>query len=328
MKRIPTVIADFCEALKAFNTTTADGKKNFAMILFKALFVVIGALAIVVYSAVALVVGLLKAIWHFIAGTHGFQWITDFAANHPRIFRYTNTAFTATVVVLLIIGINGISFNLPTNRPKDLKSYQNATISACNGKDELKGVDISAWQADTYQKFTAGESDFVLVRIANGKNVDPYCDLIYQNAKANTKLLGGYFYAANDTWQSYIPEEYAEWCAQTVEGYIGWTAFFLDIESLDASNYVNVEWAERWLDAWYEITGIRAGLYMNQNCADLNSWPESIIQNTPLWCANYNGTPALKDDWNVIMHQTTDVPVDTDKFFGSAKDWWKLCEKR
>jgi GH25 family lysozyme M1 (1,4-beta-N-acetylmuramidase) len=138
--------------------------------------------------------------------------------------------------------------------------------------------------------------------------------------------LAAYFYCDQDTWNVFDPVKHAKWCAQTVEGYLGWTVFFLDIENDD--NLVDTEWAKRWLEAWYEETGVTACLYMNQDTAERNPWSRDIIENTPLWVANYNGEPDLSDNWKVIAHQFTDTPVDSDTFFGTAEDWWKLCERK
>ena len=248
--------------------------------------------------------------------------LNEATEKHPRTSRLLHAAIAVALTVFVMMKFFSFTFGDAKVNTKDLKSYQKATTSAHSGK-ELHGVDISAWQADTYQKFTAAADDFVIVRIAGGQNVDPYCDLIYQNAKNNGKLLGGYFYADAGTWTLFNPEEHAKWCAQTVEGYLGWTVFFLDVEN--GNNIVDTEWTERWLNAWYKETGIKACLYMNQDTAEGNPWTKSVISSTPLWVANYNGTPDLTEDWNVIAHQYTDTPVDSDTFYGTAEDWWKLC---
>jgi GH25 family lysozyme M1 (1,4-beta-N-acetylmuramidase) len=253
--------------------------------------------------------------------------VDEATVKHPRLTRYAYAVLGAALAALMVMFV--FTNFYPPKKYSDisLKEYAKITTNARKGESPLKGVDISAWQADTYQQYVASAEDFAIVRIANGKSVDNYCDLIYQNAKAQEKLLGGYFYVAEDSWNAYDPVEYAKWCSTTVEGYKGWTVFFLDVETIDGSNVIDVEWTEKWLETWYKETGIRACLYMNQDSANKNPWPDSIVKTTPLWCANYNGQPNLNKDWKVIMHQSTSVPVDTDTFFGTASDWWELCEQ-
>ena len=55
----------------------------------------------------------------------------------------------------------------------------------------LKGIDISYWQRDRYQsQIDAFGKDFVICRAAFSKNVDAYCDKMYQYAKSKGKKLG------------------------------------------------------------------------------------------------------------------------------------------
>ena len=283
--------------------------------------IVCGVLAIPILAIIAMIY-ILILILRVVIKAIGFidYAINDVTEDHPRISRYLHMILGAGLAVLVMTTF----FNKTAIDCSNLKAYRKTTTKAYKHCDELKGVDISAWQADTYSLYTKGSENFCIARVANGQNVDPYCDLIYQNAKNNGKLLGAYFYCDHDTWDTFDPVKHAKWCAQTVEGYLGWTVFFLDIENQD--NVVNTEWAEAWLKAWHEETGVTACLYMNQDTAETNNWSNDVIKNTPLWVANYNGEPTLSKDWKVIAHQFTDTPVDSDVFFGTAEDWWKLCE--
>ena len=153
----------------------------------------------------------------------------------------------------------------------------------------LYGIDISYWQRGNYKKLidTYG-TDFVIARAAFNKNVDEYCDKIYQYAKKQGKLLGFYFFPLN---KNYSAVEHAQWAYKQVKNYIGEAIPMLDWEAYrengkDFVNVGDVAWAKAWLDEFYRLSGVRPMLYASASVINGYNW-SSVAKDYGLWIAGY-----------------------------------------
>jgi len=153
----------------------------------------------------------------------------------------------------------------------------------------LYGIDISYWQRYNYKKLIDSDAkDFVIARAAFNKDVDSYCDKIYQYAKSKGKLLGFYFFPLN---KNYSAVDHARWAYEQVKGYIGEAIPMLDWEAYSENgvSYVdvgNVSWAKAWLDEFYRLSGVRPMLYASASVINGYNW-SSVAKDYGLWIAGY-----------------------------------------
>lgn len=204
----------------------------------------------------------------------------------------------------------------------------------------LKGVDVSAWQRNTYEgQIDAYAPDFVIVRAAFSKAVDQYCDRIYQFAKSRGKKLGFYFFPLTSDGDA---KTCAEWAYKQVLGYIGEAIPILDWEAYNgqygSTNPGNTQWALEWLQEFERLSGVKPMIYMNQSCERTYDWSKVVANNNGLWLANY-GVNDGKDNgysqpryWKTVaMHQYTSLldgrSLDGDVFNGDAEAWDKYVGK-
>ena len=80
----------------------------------------------------------------------------------------------------------------------------------------LKIVDVSSWQ--NTGSYNLGEFDGLIAKATEGCGyVDPMCDVHYQNAKNNGKLLGVYHFARPDLGNS--AEAEADYFIQNIQSF-------------------------------------------------------------------------------------------------------------
>lgn len=199
----------------------------------------------------------------------------------------------------------------------------------------LAGIDISNYQRDNYKYLIDNYGkDFVICRAAWRFSVDPMCDVMYQYAKSKGKKLGFYFFPLTSDGE---PEVHAEWAYKQVLGYIGHAIPILDWEAYNGTQGTldpsKVDWAKRWLDKFYQLSGVRPIIYMNSNCNSLYNFQSIGDGNYGLWIANYgtnsgkdNGRPAVKWWKSAAMHQYTSLgdngkSLDRDTFYGDGAAW-------
>lgn len=146
----------------------------------------------------------------------------------------------------------------------------------------LKGVDISNWQAD----LNAGKikADFVISKATEGVGyVNPACDRHIQQALKAGKRIGVYHFARN-TQNSAKAE--AEHFLKHTQGY--WKnkgcVLVLDWEDVNTSN---VAWAKEWLDIVAERTGIKPLIYMSESVVNAHNWSSVVKGDYGLWVARY-----------------------------------------
>lgn len=198
----------------------------------------------------------------------------------------------------------------------------------------LSGIDISKWQAGNYKNYIDKYAkDFVIVRAAWRKTVDPYCDQMYQYAKSKGKKLGYYFFPLTSDGD---PKSHANWAYKQVLGYIGEAIPILDWERYSGAEGLNDDsnttWALNWLDEFYRLSGTRPMIYMNSNCNASYNWQSVASGNYGLWIANYgrntgvdSGRPSVKYWKSAAMHQYTsnlgNTSLDGDSFYGDKTAW-------
>ena len=205
----------------------------------------------------------------------------------------------------------------------------------------MNGIDISIYQKSIDLSKVA--CDFVIVKATEGKT---YKDSSFFNhintAKMLGKLIGFYHFARPENNSAH--DEVMNFLA-SVTPYLGEGIPFLDWESVGKSN---VTWAKQWLDEFFNLTGVRPIIYMSESVTKSYNWA-SVAQDYKLWVAryrdyeidyNYDMSKAVKEPqtmyWhNYVMWQWTssgrldNYPsnLDCNKFYGTADDWRKLCER-
>lgn len=184
----------------------------------------------------------------------------------------------------------------------------------------LNCCDVSNWQAVG----AADGFDGVIIKATEGTGyVDPKCDAHYQRAKEQGKLLGVYHYARNDLGTT--PEDEAQFFVDNVRGYIKEAILALDWESVAKWD---VNWAKRWLDKVYQLTGVKPLIYMSSSVTFAYDWSSVVSGDYGLWVANYGNNDGSDHGcsdvgyWGIVaMHQYTSNPIDKDNFFGDANAW-------
>lgn len=143
----------------------------------------------------------------------------------------------------------------------------------------LKIVDVSSWQnTDSYN---LGEFDGLIAKATEGCGyVDPMCDVHYQNAKNNGKLLGVYHFARPDLGNS--GEAEADWFVNNIQGYINHAILVLDYEVAPYSD----DWAYSFMKRVHDRTGVWPLLYASASKINEFNWSKTA-QNCGLWIAGY-----------------------------------------
>ena len=101
---------------------------------------------------------------------------------------------------------------------------------------------------------------------------------------ASGKLLGLYHFARTGT----TALEQAKFFVDHIQNYLGKAVLFLDWEN---ASYSDIEsegtgWCKQWLDAVYQMTGVRPLIYMNKNDVTTHDF-SNIASDYGLWVAQY-----------------------------------------
>ena len=200
----------------------------------------------------------------------------------------------------------------------------------------LNGVDISSYQAGINS--FGSDVDFVICKATEGIGyVDKYCDALYQRAKRDGKLLGVYHFA-RPGYMGNTAEGEAEWFVKNIKGYINEAILILDWES---ENKNDVDYAKRFLDKVYELTGVRPLFYSYTSIINQYDWKPIADANYGLWVAQYgidNGQPQqqpIVNNWKFYaMWQYTSkgrisgygLNIDKDIFYGDRETWLKYAK--
>jgi len=243
----------------------------------------------------------------------------------------TATAITTTA----IIPPNVIAISQPQT---ELQAYIDRTTQKYAKFKKLYGIDISKYQRNSYERNIPFADHFVIMRVSGNLGIDKYCDTFVNEAKSQDKLLGWYFFTDSQTWSEKEPTEYARWCADQCEGYLGWGIFVLDAEV--SGNVIDTAWCEKWLNSFEEYTGVTPFLYINEASERKNNWHDTNVPNRfPLWVAKYgpnNGStikqPRLNHWESAIIQQYASLGeqghLDQDVFYATVEDWWSYARQK
>lgn len=204
----------------------------------------------------------------------------------------------------------------------------------------MNGIDVSNWQHGINVS-QMQDVEFVIAKATEGTTyVNPDCDRVYRDARASGKKTGVYHFARQG---DAIAQ--AKYFVDHISGYIGHSVLVLDYESSAVDQ--GVGWAKDWLDAVYNMTGVKPVIYMSNSIVHRYDWTEVAI-NYSLWNAGYYAgyntiygfvdNPSLHYDLgafsdNIALYQYTSSGrlngwsgnLDFDIFYGDVTDWDALA---
>lgn len=204
----------------------------------------------------------------------------------------------------------------------------------------MNGIDVSNWQRgiDVTQM---NDVEFVIAKATEGTSyVNPDCDRVWHNANNSGKKTGVYHFARNG---DAIAQ--AKYFVNHISGYVGHSVLVLDYESSAVDQ--GVGWAKDWLDAVYNMTGVKPVIYMSNSVVHRYDWTE-VAKNYSLWNAGYYAgyntiygfvdNPPLHYDLGeftdkTVLYQYTSSGrlngwsenLDLDIFYGNSPDWDALA---
>ena len=205
----------------------------------------------------------------------------------------------------------------------------------------LNGIDISSWQ-DGLKPASMTTTDFIIVKATGGTS---YTSSTYATQAAETvkagKLLGLYHFARESSCAGTAEAE-AKFFYSKVKSYIGTAVMALDYERDYSSS--SPAWCKTFLDTFYQLSGVRPVLYINQSTSVSYDWSD-VAKDYKLWLAQYASTASTgykSSPWRSssigawsepVLHQYTSSGritgygsrLDLDIFYGSADDWAALA---
>lgn len=217
----------------------------------------------------------------------------------------------------------------------------------------MDGIDISSYEDGI--DLSAIPVDFVIVKASEGSNPEGEWYRCKHESKVDQSLALGkctglyHFYTTNAT-----PEEQAKMFVESASAYVGKVAFFLDWESRTYDGgrgtspvaTLDPSVAKAWLDAVYEMTGVKPGIYMSRSVTTMHDWSE-VAAEYPLWVAAYPNSDfvegynqSYKDTYGgnvgawkeplIWQYSSTTVlsgwgrRLDVNVMYGTKDDWAKL----
>ena len=206
----------------------------------------------------------------------------------------------------------------------------------------MNGIDISHWQKGI--DLGKVKCDFVIAKATEGINIlDPMFKSYMRIASGLGKCMGFYHFARPEK-NSALAE--AKFFYDNTKDYFGKAIPILDWES---SGKANVKWAKEWLDAIYQMTGVKPMIYMSESVVNAYDWSEVAKADYGLWVAKYSdkvvdrnfdmtkaGNKPVVKYWKFYaMWQWTDVGrldgfgnyIDCDVFYGDVATWNAYAKK-
>lgn len=182
---------------------------------------------------------------------------------------------------------------------------------------QWRGTDISVWQAST----PAGKA-FYMIRAGIGMTKDTRLDQHYNQIKAWGKPYGFYYYPKP---YKFTAEQEAEFFYSLVGHHAGKALFALDWEqkSLNAGP----DWARKFLDKFYELSGVRAMIYIQGSA--VGGYQKVLDGDYGLWIAHWGVNSPTISPWKFFaMWQFTsnDGKLDEDYWCNDSQETWnKYC---
>lgn len=205
----------------------------------------------------------------------------------------------------------------------------------------MDGIDISSHQSGINVDQVAG-LDFVIIKATEGQTYrNPDMSRTYQDARADGLKTGLYHYASGG---NAVAE--AEHFVNTVGDRVGENILVLDYEGTAVNN--GVGWAMDFMDAVYNMTGVKPVIYMSRSVISRYDWTPAVNAGYKLWVAAYyrgynpiygfvNNPPiygSLGEYANdTVIYQYTSTGrlsgwggnLDLDVFYGNESDWDALA---
>lgn len=161
----------------------------------------------------------------------------------------------------------------------------------------LSGIDISHHNRDfggLYDEIN--KSAFVIMKASEGKTyIDPMVNLYIETVKDSGAYMGFYHFARADNGNS--PIEEAQNFLSVVRPYIGKCLLALDVEGKSLTVKEIDEWAFKFLDYIYKITGIKPLLYVQRSA--VSKFNKVAKNDYGLWMANY----IVESDRNILSEK-------------------------
>lgn len=155
-----------------------------------------------------------------------------------------------------------------------------------------QGIDVSGWQGYIdYDAVYESGIRVVYIKSSEGKNIDPYFELNYKNAKENGLKVGVYHYVISKSVEE--AREEAEFFINLINDKSIDVKIAMDFENFeDLSNEEINEIAYTFLSTAKERYGKDIIIYSDLNNVEI-VWNEKIAKEFELWLAYYN-------DYNLI----------------------------
>lgn len=170
----------------------------------------------------------------------------------------------------------------------------------------MNGIDISQWQKGL--KLANIMSDFVIIKATEGVGfTDPQFHNFMEQALALNKRIGVYHFARPYAQSFNDPITEANWFYRVIQPYVGRAMLILDWE---AERKHDVQWAKKWLDQVYKLSGVKPVFYSYESCVNQYDW-SSVAKDYDLWVARYLD---YVPDYNYDMSKAGPLP---------KVKWWK-----
>lgn len=196
----------------------------------------------------------------------------------------------------------------------------------------LNFIDISSYQADLNLVAVSDSIQGVIVKATEGTSyVNPYCDRHYQQAKSANLLRGFYHFAGSSD-----PLAEAAFFYRNVLGYL-----HDGIPVLDWEGNQTVDWVNRFVRQFHNLTGIWPWIYANPwrfnqggvepNCARWVASYPAVSHPTFAQAASWNCPDA---DGNVVAWQFCSdgrlqgygYNLDCSVYYGDRESWLRYAD--
>ena len=236
-------------------------------------------------------------------------------------------------------------FSAKSNLPFPAKApkIRNAT-QVSNGN--MDGIDISNYQSGI--SLGSVSADFLIFKATEGNRFVDSSFTSWANwAKSNGKLFGFYHFVNSPSVGGSFTAQ-AQYFYNAVKSYVGTGIPFLDWEDASYSSVLSYgpSGALEFLNKFYELSGIRAMIYMSQSVTKEYDW-STVCKTYKLWMAQYASMDPVHgyedSPWRTAPGHWSDPPtihqyssagylsgysseLDLDKAYISSAQWKEIAE--